>query len=98
MPNLLAHYAISYLIASRVAKPRYALLLALIGLLPDTDVLLRIHRWVTHSLILTVTLITIATIPVLYIDHKYLEHLALASTLYILHIILDIFTAPTPVL
>ena len=31
-------------------------------------------------------------------NYKYLKYLALASTLYILHIVLDIFTVPTPIL
>ena len=33
MSDLLAHYAVSYLVASRVLKPRHALLVALVGLL-----------------------------------------------------------------
>ena len=51
MPDALAHYAVSYLVASRVTKHKYALFIALIGLLPDIDVLLRVHRWVTHSIV-----------------------------------------------
>ena len=98
MPDTLTHYAISYLVTSRVAKPKHALLLALIGLLPDIDAILRIHRWATHSLVITATLIATAAIPVLYTNQKYLRYLAIVSTLYTLHIILDIFTAPTPLL
>ena len=51
MPDALAHYAVSYLVASKVTKPKYSLLRALIGLLPDIDVPLRVHRWVTHSVV-----------------------------------------------
>ena len=51
MPDLLTHYAVSYLVASRIVKPEYALFIALIGLLPDVDALLRTRRWVIHSII-----------------------------------------------
>ncbi|MGC8983278.1 MAG: hypothetical protein ACP5KA_05990, partial [Desulfurococcaceae archaeon] len=56
MPDLATHYALSYLVASRALSRREALLVAFIGLLPDVDALLRIHRWVTHSLVLAVLL------------------------------------------
>lgn len=98
MPDALAHYAVSYLVASRVTKPRHALLLALIGILPDVDILLRIHRWITHSLVLTATLVAVAAIPVFYADRKHFKYLVLALALYVLHIALDVFTAPTPLL
>ena len=98
MPDTLAHYALSYLVASRMVKPRYAVLFAPIGLLPDVDTVLRIHRWITHSLVLVMTVILVASIPLLYMNYKYLEYLVLTPTLYILHIVLDTFTASTPIL
>ena len=98
MPDLLAHYAISYLIASRVEKPRRAMALALIGLLPDLDVLLRIHRWVTHSLVLTVLVASVAATAALRVAPHSLERIALGSGLYAVHLLLDLFTAPTPIL
>ncbi|RLG79467.1 MAG: hypothetical protein DRO13_06005 [Thermoprotei archaeon] len=98
MPDALAHYAISYLVASRVTKPKYALFIALIGLLPDVDVLLRIHRWVTHSLVPVALAASATAVILLYTKRSYLKHLALATTLYTLHIALDIFVAPTPLL
>lgn len=98
MPDLLAHYVVSYLVVSRVVKARYALLFALIGLLPDIDALFRIHRWFTHSVFLVLTLTFLAVVAVLYIDRRFLRYLVLASALYILHIVLDVFVAPTPLL
>ena len=98
MPDALAHYAVSYLVASRVTKPKYALFIALIGLLPDIDVLLRVHRWVTHSLIPVALVASATAVILLYTRRSYLKYLALATTLYILHIALDIFVAPTPLL
>jgi hypothetical protein len=49
MPDLLTHYMASYLVARALVGPRRALLLAFVGLLPDVDALLLVHRWVTHS-------------------------------------------------
>jgi len=98
MPDLLAHYAISYLLASRVARPSAALLLALAGLLPDIDALFRIHRWATHSPVLSSLSALVAVVLALYIGRGSPRYVALASALYILHIALDMFTAPTPVL
>ena len=98
MPDILTHYAISYLVASRVTKPKYALLIALIGLLPDIDVLFRVHRWVTHSLVPVALAASATAVILLHTKRSYLKPLALATTLYTLHIVLDIFIAPTPLL
>ncbi len=98
MPDALAHYAVSYLVASRVTKPKQALFIALIGLLPDIDVLLRVHRWVTHSIVPVALVASATTVILLHTKRNYLKHLALAITLYTLHIVLDTFVAPTPLL
>jgi len=63
MPDTLAHYMLSYLVASRVVRLRNAVFLVLIRLLPCIDALLRIHRWIIHSLVLAIIGISIATIP-----------------------------------
>jgi len=93
MPDLLTHYATSLLIATRAQPLRHAALLALVGLLPDIDALLKIHRSATHSLLLVAT--AAPAIPAL--RHRA-KHAALALAIYALHIALDIFTAPTPAL
>ena len=98
LPDLLTHYAVSYLIASRSFKPRRALLVALMGLLPDIDALFRIHRWVTHSLVLAALAVAIAVLSVSATRREYLGHAALFSALYALHIVMDVFTGPTPIL
>ena len=98
MPDLLTHYVVSYLIASRLFRFRYALALALVGLLPDVDALLRIHRWVTHSLVLTAVVTTAIILPALCLSFKYLSYLLTAIALYSLHLVMDLLTAPTPIL
>ena len=98
MPDALAHYAVSYLVASRVTKHKYALFIALIGLLPDIDVLLRVHRWVTHSIVSVALVASATAVILLHTRQNYLKYLALSITLYTLHIVLDTFIAPTPLL
>lgn len=98
MPEVITHYLISLLISSRLLNLRYAALISLVGLMPDLDTFFRIHRWFTHSLILaTLTYITTYLITTkLKITKPKL--LTTTYTLYITHILLDLLTAPTPLL
>jgi membrane-bound metal-dependent hydrolase YbcI (DUF457 family) len=98
MPDLLAHYASSVLVARVRVDTRIALLVGLVGLIPDIDALLRIHRWITHSLVL-VALIATPVVALLYRYRRRYFGLALTILLiYTLHLLLDIFTGPTPIL
>ena len=99
MPDALTHLVVSYAIASRVVGYRRAVLLCLFGLLPDIDVFLGIHRWYTHSMVIA-TLIAIPLIGMLWLSRfrRFLRIAIAAYLLYTLHIVLDLFTAPTPVL
>jgi membrane-bound metal-dependent hydrolase YbcI (DUF457 family) len=65
MPDLLAHYASSVLVARVRVDTKTALLIGLVGLIPDIDALLRIHRWITHSLVL-VALFAIPVVTLVY--------------------------------
>jgi membrane-bound metal-dependent hydrolase YbcI (DUF457 family) len=97
MPDLLAHYASSVLVARVRVDTRIALLVRLVGLIPDMDALLRIHRWITHSLVL-VALFAIPVVTLVYWRRRRYFGLALTILLiYTLHL-LDIFTGSTPIL
>jgi len=98
VPDALAHYVASYLVARAVLRPRYAALLALVGLLPDLDALLGIHRWVTHSLPVALA-VALPVLAATYVARgRYLGTATLALALYSLHLALDTLTSPTPVL
>jgi len=88
----------SVLVARTRLGLKESLPLGLVGLLPDIDVLLRVHRWVTHSLILAIAVAT----PLLALIYKYRRRhfgtVALAAIIYLLHLVLDLFTGPTPIL
>jgi membrane-bound metal-dependent hydrolase YbcI (DUF457 family) len=98
MPDLLAHYALSVLVAKTQVNTRWALLLGLLGLLPDIDALLRIHRWLTHSLVVIVLVVT----PLLVLINLYwksgLGLALLALLIVVLHPVMDVFTGLTPIL
>jgi hypothetical protein len=88
----------SYLVARALVGPRRALLLALVGLLPDVDALLLVHRWVTHSI--PVELLASAPLLALTYAYKrgYFGVAVLAVLLYTLHIVMDLLTGLTPAL
>lgn len=99
LPCLLTHYAVSYLVSSRFVKKRLAAIMAFVGLLPDIDVFLGVHRWATHSIVPPL----IAILVLLALRRSVLRRysrgtlLALLSLLlYTLHPVMDVFTAPTP--
>jgi membrane-bound metal-dependent hydrolase YbcI (DUF457 family) len=98
MPDLLTHYMASYLVARTLVEPRRALLLAFVGLLPDVDALLLVHRWVTHS----IPVALLASTPLLALTYAYRRGYVgvavLAVLLYILHIVMDLLTGLTPAL
>jgi len=99
LPDLLTHYAVSHLVSSRFTSTRYSIVVALVGLLPDIDALIGVHRWITHSLIVALLAWLAATLVVYYTRPGYVWIPLLALSLYILHnIVLDAFTAPTPLL
>ncbi|MFZ8793315.1 MAG: hypothetical protein ACO2O2_05450 [Acidilobaceae archaeon] len=97
MPDLLAHFASSVLVTRVRVDTRVALLVGLVGLISDVDALLRIPRWITHSLVLVVLFAT-PLVVIVYWRGKRCFGLALATLLiYTLHLLLDVFTGPTPV-
>ena len=98
MPDLLTHYMASYLVARALVEPRRALLLAFVGLLPDVDALLLVHRRVTHSV--PVALLALAPLLVLTYAYRrgYVGVAVLAVLLYTMHIVMDLLTGLTPIM
>jgi hypothetical protein len=88
----------SYLVARALVEPRRALLLAFVGLLPDVDALLLVHRWVTHSIPVALLALT----PLLALTYAYRRGYVgvavLAVLLYIVHVVMDVFTGLTPIM
>lgn len=98
MPDLLTHYALSLLVASRVFRFRVAAFIALAGLLPDVDVLFLVHRWVTHSLVLTMVAGVLVLAVTVWFSKSAVIPVSVVFALYATHIVMDALTSPTPVL
>ena len=97
MTETLLHITIPYVTLTALGvKPKKAFIASLISLLPDIDALLHIHRSQTHSLPLILT----ATIPLILLTSKtkLKEYIVPATIALIIHLALDIFTGPTPIL
>jgi len=93
VPDLLAHYALSVLVARTRVGTRWALLLGLLGLLPDVDALLRVRRWFTHSLVV-IALPAVPLLALLHLRRRGWVDLALLA----LHPVRDVLAGQTPVL
>jgi membrane-bound metal-dependent hydrolase YbcI (DUF457 family) len=98
MPDLLAHYVLSVLVAKTRVSAKWALLLGILGLIPDIDALLRIHRWLTHSLVVIV-LVATPLLALIRLRWRGKFSLALLALLIVaLHPVMDVFTGQTPIL
>ncbi|MEM1646244.1 MAG: metal-dependent hydrolase [Ignisphaera sp.] len=100
MADVLMHYVVSYLLLRRVFSWRISLIIALVALLPDIDVFFRIHRWFTHSIIvLGISSLCLTILFTLFKKYRrYLLYLSSAILIYLLHLVVDLFTASTPIL
>jgi len=100
MVELLLHYTIPLAILSYTFDLRrdYKKILALsiLGIMPDLDALLHIHRSMSHSII-PYTIILIAIL--VFIRNSEVRKWSIIGYLIILsHLLLDMFTGSTPVL
>jgi len=99
VPDLLAHYVVSYLVAPRVVGYRWAVPVAFIGLASALDTLAGFHGWVTHSVVLSTGVTLLAALLLVWrLNGRGLSYLALASSLYTLYILMDMLTDPTQIL
>mgnify|MGYP000530605434 CR=1 FL=1 len=102
MPDPITHFAVPF-IAMRLLKKDYkiAVLAGVVGILPDFDVLSRIHRSVTHSIVLHITIIAIlACILILSKVKSNIRKWILIAVAFglISHSVMDMFYDYTPIL
>ncbi len=98
MPEPLLHFAVTFTLAKTRYDLKWSIILGIIGLIPDLDVIIRIHRWATHSIIL----VTLAITPIYLLARRksdWVRWIVVASYLAVTgHILLDLFQAYTPIL
>ena len=97
MVEPLLHFAVPFAAFTALGvKPRRAFLISLFALLPDLDILINVHRFCSHSLILLLAI----TIPLMLVAMKFSRQklLSLIIFAYASHLFLDLFTGYTPIL
>ncbi len=98
MPELMLHFSVIFALAAPRLGLKRALLVSFIALLPDLDVLLQVHRSMSHSIIL----LSLAYIPILLTVYRFKPDrstLALLGLLALLsHPLMDCFQTYTPIL
>ena len=98
MPELLLHFSIPFALAKTRFSLRESMVIGLAALLPDIDILLHVHRWATHSIVITSIAFSIPIALAYIYDRRHLK-LAIACYLAVLsHIAMDSFQTYTPVL
>lgn len=98
MPEVLLHYAVIYTVLAPIIGVKRALLISVFAVVPDLDVLIYIHRSMSHSIVLLTILSLIVLVGVKKVNPKYLITAAIACLAMISHPILDTFQAYTPLL
>jgi membrane-bound metal-dependent hydrolase YbcI (DUF457 family) len=97
LPDLLTHFAVVFALTSPFLGIRRGLVAGVVALLPDLDVLFRVHRSATHSVIV----LLVFALPAAYLAHRGgvgLRFLAFAVASLLSHPILDVFQGYTPIL
>ncbi|MGB9778821.1 MAG: glycosyltransferase [Candidatus Bathyarchaeales archaeon] len=97
MPELLLHFAVPFSISAPIVGVRRATVVGIVGMLPDVDALLHVHRSMTHSLII----LTIFSLLPLYVAFFKLNEKPLALFSFFsltAHPIMDMFQTYTPIL
>ena len=94
------HYAFSLLLSSRFMKLRHALLFAFVGILPDLDVIFRVHRSLTHSLMISAVpfLLMYGVVKCTKLNRSLDSLVLLGLALYEIHVLMDLLIAPTPIM
>ena len=96
--ELLLHFAVPFAMFSQFRRVREALMLGAVALLPDLDVLLHVHRSLTHSLVV-VGLVGLGVFVVVRGVRPTYSWLVVLGTLSLVsHVVLDVFGGATPVL
>lgn len=98
MPEPAMHFSIIFALTAPRLGVRRALLLSSIALVPDLDVLMHIHRSMSHSIIV----LTLAYTPILLAVYRfktgYFRLAALGLLALLSHIVMDFFQTYTPIL
>jgi heme/copper-type cytochrome/quinol oxidase subunit 4 len=98
MPEPAMHFSVVFALTAPRLGVKKALLLSSIALVPDLDVLMHIHRSMSHSIIV----LTLAYTPILLAVYRfkpgYFRLTVLGLLALLSHIAMDLFQTYTPIL
>lgn len=98
MPEPALHFSVIFALSIPRLGVKKAILLSSLALLPDLDIILYVHRSISHSIVL-LSVIYLPTLMAIYILKRRYFRLALLCFLAILsHPLMDCFQTYTPIL
>ena len=98
MPEVALHFSVVFALAAPRLGVKRGLLISALALIPDLDVFLRVHRSMSHSVVL-LSLVYAPLLLVLYgFRSKYFRLAALGLFALLSHPVMDCFQTYTPVL
>ncbi|MCP8321917.1 MAG: metal-dependent hydrolase, partial [archaeon] len=96
MPELLIHFALPFASLSMIGvRPKIAFVASIFAIMPDLDVLLNVHKSITHSFIL---LFLVSFIAYSLLKKSYGELILICFIGFASHLFLDLFSGYTPIL
>ncbi|MCX8204979.1 MAG: glycosyltransferase family 2 protein [Candidatus Nezhaarchaeota archaeon] len=98
MPEPALHFSIIFALSAPRLGVKRALALSAIALLPDLDVLLHVHRSMSHSAIIIGLAWLLVLLPLYFFKRKYLALGALGLLATLSHSLMDCFQTYTPIL
>jgi len=98
LPELALHFSVVFAISAHKIGVRRALLLSLLALFPDLDVLIRVHRSISHSIVFLVLVCAPLLLAVYRFKPGYFRLALLGSLAVLSHPVMDCFQTYTPVL
>lgn len=98
MPEVSLHFSVVFALTAPKLGVRKALLLSFIALLPDLDVLMHIHRSMSHSIVVLTLTYTPILLAVYRFKPEYFKLTALGLLALLSHLIMDLFQTYTPIL
>ena len=98
MPELAIHFSVVFALTTPRLGIKRALLISLIAILPDLDVLVHVHRSMSHSILVILLVCTPILLLVYRFKTKYFKLAVLALLALLSHPLMDLFQTYTPIL
>lgn len=96
MPELALHFSVPFALAAPKLGLRRALLVSALALLPDLDALFRVHRSMSHSMIILIIIYLPVLLSVYKFRRGYFKFVLIGLLALLSHPVMDSFQTYTP--